>query len=59
MKKDDGLILDGVSPQHWYRLTNRKGWPDDPNPPKQGQTTEEDTGPTNATTTDEDDYNVV
>jgi len=57
--KEDGLILDGVSPQHWFRLTNRKNWPDDPNPPKQGEAKEEGNGPTNETTTGEDDYNVV
>lgn len=28
LKKIDGQVVDGVSPQHWLRLTNRTGWPD-------------------------------
>ena len=28
LKKADGQIVNGISPQHWFRLTNRTGWPD-------------------------------
>ena len=57
LKKEAGIVLDGLSPQHWFRLTNRKGWPDDPSPAKQGEQEHKDV--VNETTTNEDDYNVV